>query len=132
MEYSDIRKAFYNQLNTEITEVTAVRSGWVPKADIDKPYLVVEFAGELPSINTHVGIWMQIDVLIVGMEGDFLTMDDIADHVVRVLHKVDITTEAGRIIRPEYKRDSRVDYWSEDLNASVIRVRFWLPTDFWT
>ena len=133
MEYSDLRLAIYNQLCTTIPAVSnRVYWGWVAKADTVKPYLIISFTGELPSLNTPLGSFMQFDVLAVGVQGGILSLDPIADDVVTALHNVDITTPAGRIIRCEYRRDARIDFWSEQLNGNLIRLKFWLPTDFWT
>ena len=132
MDNADIRKAIWQELTDNITTVTAIKTGYTPSAEQTKPYLVIDFTGELPNINSPKGMFITFDVLAIGEAGDMLTIDALADSVVSTLHNTDITTSTGNIIRPEYRRDGRFDYWSEALQASVIRTAFWLPVDFWT
>lgn len=140
MDYTDLRTALYDHIcfcvpgihTTDSPPVCKVFWGWVAPGDTEKPFIVLTFTGDLPSINTPLGMFIQFDVDIFGQEGNILNIDPIADDVVSCLHQTDIVTPDGRIIRPEYRRDARVDYWSEDFRANVIHLRFLLPTDFWT
>ena len=133
MDYADIRVGIYNHLVAEILTVGGrVFWGWVASAETEKPFLSMEFTGEVPSMNTPVGSFMMYDVLVIGEEGNVLAIDPIADSVVSALHEINVTTPDGRIIRSEYRRDARADYWIEDLRGQAIRLAFWLPTDFWT
>jgi len=132
MDYADLREAVYNHLCTNVPAVSnRVFWSYTAPKNTERPYLVMYFTGELPSINTYCGVWMQFDVLCFGEEANILSLDPIADLVVSSLHKTDITTPLGRTIRPEYNRDSRVDYWDEDSRSNVIRLKFWIPTDLW-
>jgi hypothetical protein len=133
MDYADIREGLYEHLCTEIPAVgDRVFWGYTAPADTEKPFLVMTFMGELPSLNTPLGTFMQFTVDVFGEEGNIIAIDPIADDVVAAIHQVDITTPDGRIIRGEYRRDARTDFWSETFRASVISNRFLLPTDFWT
>ena len=89
------------------------------------------FIGELPSPN-KCALHMQLEVLVIGDPSDILTLDPIADTVVSVLHHQPITCPTGRVTELDYIRDSRFDIWIEQLNACGIRLKFWIPTDFWT
>lgn len=132
MDYADLRVGIRNQLVTEIAAVGGrVFWGWTASAETEKPLLTMSFKGEVPSMNTPCGMWMMYDVLVIGEEGNVLAIDPIADAVVDALHKVDVTTPDGRIIRSEYRRDARIDYWIEELRGQAIRLAFWLPTDLW-
>jgi hypothetical protein len=133
MDYADLREAIHGHLVTNVPAVGGrVWWGWTAPSDAQKPFLLMTFTGELPSVNTPLGLFLQYDVLAVGVEADILSLDPVADAVVTALHEVDIVTGAGRVIRSEYKRDARMDMWSQDLMANIIRLKFWLPTDFWT
>lgn len=74
---------------------------------------------------------MQLDVEVYGDESNIMDIDPVADLVVSVLMQP-ITTSGGRILELEYVKDGRVDMWSEDLRASMIRLKFLIATDFWT
>lgn len=133
MDYADLRTAIYDHLVAEIIEVGGrVFWGWTADADTEKPFLVMMMIGESPSINTPLGLFMTVEILTVGEQGNILAIDPIADHVISALHQVDINTPDGRTIRLEYRRESRIDFWSEELRGNVIDSRFTLPTDFWT
>jgi len=133
MDYADLRKGIYDHLVANIAAVAGrVYAEWSANADSVKPFLEFAFAGELPSINTPLGMWMQLEVLVYGAEGSYMTLDPIADAVISTLHKQDVVTDDGRTIRPEYWRDARIDTWDETLKAAVIRLKFLIPTDFWT
>lgn len=133
MDYADLREAIYDQLVAEVAAVgNRVFWGWTASAETEKPFLVMLFTGEVPSIATHLGSFMTFDVHVLGEEGNILAIDPVADAVVTALHQVDITTPDGRIIRAEYRRDARNDMWSEEFRANVIQLKFWMPTDFWT
>lgn len=133
MDYADLRSALAIHIKAQVPEVgNRLHSTWAGKADEVKPFLVMQFTGDLPSINTPKGLFMGIDVLVIGEEGNILAIDVIADKIVTELHKVDITTPDGRTIVVEYRRDARIDFWIEEVNGLAIRLAFWMPTDFWT
>jgi hypothetical protein len=138
MDYADLREAIYDQLclipallDTGSPQKGKVFWAWTAPADTPKPYAFISFTGDVPSARTPCGMFVTFDVCVVGEEADILNLDPVADDVLDALHQVDIVTPKGRIIRCEYRRDARVDYWAEDIRANVIRLAFWLPTDFW-
>jgi hypothetical protein len=139
MDRADLREAIYDQICSLVPAIWGTGSpaecnvfwGWTAPGDTEKPFIVLTFTGDIPSINTPCGMFIQFDVDLIGDEGNIMNLDPIADDIVSILHQTDITTPTGRIIRPEYRRDSRNDYWSEDFRANVIHMRFLLPTDFW-
>lgn len=133
MDTADLREGVYDHLVSTITDVGG-RVFWeyTTPADTEKPLLEMAFVGDLPSINSPLGMFIQLEILVFGEEGDILSLDPIADSVVSNLHNTNVTTPKGRVIRPEYKRDSRFDWWNETLKANIIRLKFWIPTDFWT
>ena len=70
MDYADIREAIYDHLVAQVGAVSGrVFQGWVASPETEKPYLIFYFTGELPSINTPCGTFMQYEVLVVGEEG---------------------------------------------------------------
>jgi len=131
MDYADLREAIYNELAVGITDV-GNRVFWshTAPADTEKPFLEIAFLGELPSM-TPLGTMMQVEVLCLGEESNIMGLDPIADAVVSVLDGPEIVTPDGRVITLEYWNDSRIDGWSEELRANVIRLKFILPTDAW-
>lgn len=140
MDTLDLREGLYDHICANVPAIWTADSppickvywGYTAPGDVKKPFIVLTFTGELPSLNTPVGMFIQFDVDVFGDEGNITNIDPIADDVVRVLHHVNIITPDTRIIRPEYRRDARADYWSEDFRANVIHMRFLIPTDFWT
>lgn len=133
MDNADLRTGIRDEIVAQIAAVAGrVFWGWTAPAETPKPFVAVMFAGDLPSINTPLGLFTRVDVFVVGDEGDVHNLDPISDGIMSALHKQDITTPAGRTIRPEYRRDSRMDGWSEDFKGNTIRTQYWIPTDFWT
>jgi len=140
LDYADIREAIYDQLCTNVTgihdssspPVCKVFWGWTAPADTEKPFIVLTITGTLPSLNTPLGMFIQIDVDVFGGEGNILDIDPVADEVISALHNQSFTTPTGKVIRPEFRRDTRVDSWSEEFRANVIHMRFMIPTDLWT
>jgi len=132
MNYADVREGIYNHLVAEITEV-AGRVYWYWTAPADSPKPLIEFAliGEVPALNPCLAL-MQMEVLVMGEPSDILALDPIADAVVAALHQQPVTTPLGHVGRPQYVRDSRIDTWIEKLNACAIRLKFLLPSGFWT
>lgn len=139
MDYADVREGLYDHLCMYITEVQDSSSPpkckvfweWTAPADIQKPYIEIAFMGELAPVN-GCAVWMQLEVLVFGEESNILAIDPIADHVVSSLHNQDVITPDGRTIRPKYVRDSRMDFWVETPRANGIRLKFLIPSDFWT
>ena len=133
MDYADLREGIFNHLCSNVPSVgNRVFWGWTAPADTVKPFLEMSFIGELPQVNNPCGLWMQVEVLVVGEESDILSLDPIADLVVTVMHNQQVATPLLRIIKPRYIRDSRIDFWDENLRANIIRLKFLIPTDFWT
>jgi len=132
MEYSDLREGIYNHLVANVAAVgNRVFWGWTAPADSVKPFLTMSFAGELPSATGNkCALLMQLDVEVFGDESNILAIDPVADDVVRAL-ALPVTTPAGRTIQLDYVRDARFDAWSEALRASMIRLKFVLPSDLW-
>lgn len=127
MGYAEIRKAIRDHLVTEITTVDGrIYNGWTAPASTPKPFLVVELVGEVPSVSNSRRGWMRFDVLSVGNEGDFLTLDSIVDAVVAALDQQEVSLGTG-VMRPEHKRDSRIDLWIAEVNGTAIRTQFWIP-----
>lgn len=137
MDYHDIREAIRSALAT----IPAIQAGsplagkvyweWTAPADTVKPWLEMAFDGELPSLTAgHCALHMQLEVLVFGEAGGYHTIDPIADAVVTLLHHQNITTATGKIICPEYIRDSRFDAYVDQLKASVIRLKFLIPLPF--
>jgi len=131
MDYADLREAVEIYLKAQVPAV-ANRVFWshTAPADTPKPFLEMAFLGELPSA-TPLGTMMQVEILCLGAESDILSLDPIADTVISALDGPQITTPDGRTITLEYWNDSRIDGWSEELRANVIRLKFILPTDAW-
>jgi len=100
--------------------------------DTAKPFLEFGFIGDAPSVNTPVGMFVRFEVFVLGEESNILAMDPIADAVITCLHDTQVTTPLGRTMIPEYRRDGRMDFWVEAERANIIRLQFWIPSDFWT
>jgi len=131
MDYGDIRHGLYDYLVAEIAEVGGrVFWEWTAPADTEKPLIEIAFLGEIPSPN-KCAMNQQLEVLVFGEKSNILALDPVADHVVSALHHQAVATPDGRTTLPEYVRDSRMDIWSERLNACGIRIKFLIPTDFW-
>lgn len=136
MNYQDIRYGIRNALAT----IPAIQAGsppqgkvfweWTAPADTPKPWLEMELDGDIPSLNScayHIGL----EVLCFGDMGSIHNLDPIADAVVTLLNDQPILTPAGRYLRPKYLRDSRFPSFVNQLNASVIRLKFIIPTDLY-
>ena len=131
MDYADLREAVFDELVAQVAAVAGrVFWGHTAPADTLKPFLEIAFLGELPSA-TPLGTMMQVEVLCLGEESNIMGLDPVADAVVTALDGPQITTPDGRTITLEYWNDSRIDGWSEELRANVIRLKFILPTDAW-
>ncbi|MCK9600914.1 MAG: hypothetical protein M0R06_17870 [Sphaerochaeta sp.] len=125
--YAELRKAIRDHLAAEITEVDErIFNGFTAPADTPKPYLVIEMSGEVPSTSNSRRGWARFDVLSIGNEGDYLSLDPIADAVVVALDQQSVVLETGTM-RPEHKRDSRIDMWIAEVNGTAIRDQFWIP-----
>ncbi len=132
MNRSDIRKGIYDHLVASIPDVEErVFWNWTAPADSPKPLLEMGFLSDVRSFNNPAGIFLRLEVIVVGPEGDFLGIDKIADDVFAALHHVNILTDEGRNIRPEYRGGSRYDFWYESLKGNAIRQEFWIPSDLW-
>lgn len=133
MDTADLREAVYDHLVANIPAVSG-RVFWkfTAPADTEKPFIEMGFLTDVPSINTPLGMFYRLDLIIIGEEGNIIAIDPISDLVVSVLHEQDIVTPDGRVIRCEYRRNSKMDYWYEEFRGNAIRLEFWLPTDFWT
>ena len=140
MDYGDLREGIYDAICTGVPQVWDTSSppkckvfwGWTAPGDTPKPFITMNFAGELaPANGNKCGLFMQLDIEVYGEESNILAIDPIADLVVSVLHQQPIITPLGRTIYLKYVRDARFDAWSEELRASMIRLKFLLPTDFW-
>lgn len=134
MDYQDIRYGIRNALAT----IPAIQTGsppqgkvfweWTAPADTPKPFLEMAFDGELPSATGgDCAMHMQLEVLCFGDPGSIHNLDPIADAVVTLLNDKPIVTPLGAYLRPKYARDSRFDAWVEQLNASMIRLKFIIP-----
>lgn len=138
MDYADLREGVYDALCTipAIQDSSSPPQGrvwweWTAPADTVKPFLEMAFIGELPSINS-CALHMQLEVLVIGEPSDILSLDPLADAVVTLLHHQPILTPDGRTLVLDYVKDSRFDLWIEQLSACGIRLKFLIPTDFWT
>lgn len=132
MDYADLRTGIQNHLVTEIPAVTGVFWRWTAPADTVKPFILMSFGGELPSANGNTcGVFQQLDVEVYGDETSIHLIDPVADAVFDALHQVPITTPDGRIIYLRYVPGSRFDDGSDKFKASMIRLKFSLPTDIW-
>jgi hypothetical protein len=139
MNYGDIREGIYNALCTipAIQDTGSPPKGkvyweWTAPADTVKPFLEMAFIGEVPSMNAgKCAHHMQLEVLCFGQPSNILDLDPVADAVVTLLNDKPILTPAGRTIVCNYIRDSRFDAWVEQLSASMIRLKFIIPTDLW-
>jgi len=133
MDSADIRKGLYNHLVANVPQVSG-RVFWeyTASAETVKPFLEMAFMSDIPSVNTPLGMFIRLEVLVVGEEANIIALDPIADMIVSIMHKQDVMTPDLRVIVPEYRRDSKFDFWYEILRASAIRLEFWIPTDFWT
>jgi hypothetical protein len=133
MDSADIREGIYDQLVANVPAVGG-RVFWeyTAPADTEKPLLVMGFLSDVASVNITQGMFIRVEVLVLGEQGTHMALDPIADLVVSSLHHQDVTTPDGRTIRPEYRRNSKIDFFSEDYRAAAIRLEFWVPTDFWT
>ena len=131
MDYADLREAVEIELKAQVPAV-ANRVFWshTAPADTVKPFLEIAFLGELSGI-TPKGTMMQVEVLCLGEEANIMGLDPVADTVISALDGPQITTPDGRTITLEYWNDSRIDGWSEELRANIIRLKFILPTDAW-
>lgn len=134
MNYADTREGLINALKT----IPTIQSGsppqgrvfdlWTAPADTVKPFLEMGFDGELPSINGgDCALHMQLEVLCLGEPHNIIALDPVADAVVTLLNDKPIVTPLGNYLRPKYLRDSRFDAWVEQLNASLIRLKFIIP-----
>lgn len=131
MDYADLRTGIHERLCADVDVGNRVFNGWVAPADTEKPFAIFSFIGELPSVNTHVGMWQQVEVVILGEESSYATIDPIADSVINALDENYIYTPDGRRIFLQYVRDARFDTYVSSHNAAAIRMKFILPTDFW-
>jgi hypothetical protein len=130
MNYAEVRGGIAKYLSDNVTDVDGrVKQSWANAGDIEKPFVVFSFLGELPSADNHLGVWMQLEVNVAGVEGSFTPLDVIADQIVGLLHNQVITTTTGNF-RPEFWRDSRIDYWNQELKLNVIRLKFTIPGRF--
>jgi len=131
MDYADLRHGVFDELVAQVAAVGG-RVFWqhTAPADTVKPFLEIAFLGELPSL-TPLGTMMQVEVLCLGEEANIMGLDPVADAVITALDGPEITTPDGRTITLEYWNDSRIDGWSEELRANIIRLKFILPTDAW-
>lgn len=127
MGYAEVRKAIRDHLVSAIEAVDErIYNGWTAPGTTAKPYIVVTSAGEVPSTNNSRRGWMRFDVLVIGNEGDTLSIDPIADAVVAALDGESVTLGSS-VMRPEHKRDSRIDLWIAEVNGSAVRLQFWIP-----
>ena len=124
MNYADVRVAIFNALETLGNEVYW---GWTAPKDAERPYITMSFTGEVPSINIPCGKFAQLEVLVFGEEANILQIDPIADAIIDLLDKQVLDTPSGGNVRPEYRRDSRGDWWDEESRSNVIRISFWIP-----
>lgn len=136
MLYSDLREGIYNELCTipAIWDSSSPPQGkvfreWVADADTEKPFLEFSFMGEIASLN-KCALFMQVEVLCFGDPDHAL--DQLADDVVSLLHHQPVVMPSGAISKLCYTRDSRMDIWSEELKAHGVRLKFWLPSQFYT
>ena len=136
MDYADLREGIRLELCTipAIQDTSSPPEGkvfreWTADADTPIPFLEFALTGELPSPN-KCALHMQLEVLC--FDSPDTTLDQLADDVVSLLHHQPITTPAGRTTKLDYIRDSRMDIYSETLKAWGIRLKFLIPTDFWT
>lgn len=134
MDTADLRLGVRNQLVTELMGspplVTNVYWTDTAPADTELPFLVMGFLEDMPAMNPH-GMFKQVEVLVVGEPQQVHNLEPIADQVIAALHDIYITTPGGRRIRLKYQRDSWLEFYSETLKATVIRLKFSLPTDLW-
>ena len=132
MDLKDLRYAIQEELKSNATLVSGrVFATFTAPAGGDKPYLEVGIIGELPAVNPH-GMFYQLEVLCIGDPVDRLLLDDVADQVITLLHDVHLTSPDGRVFYCTYTRDGRVDQFSNDVNGLVTRLKFLVPSDFWT
>ena len=133
MDSADLREGIWNHLNANVLSVAGrIYWGHTASAEMIKPFLVMMFRGDYPSVATPLGMFKKIEILCVGEEANILALDPVADEVIDAMHNQDITTPDGRVLRCEYRRDSYIDYWNEELRGNVILLSFLMPTDFWT
>lgn len=140
MDYADLRYAIWEQICNNVPQILDSASppncrcfwGWAAPADTAKPFITMEFGGELAPVNGNkCGLFMQVDIEVYGEEANILAIDPIADLVVTVLHQVPITTPDGRTLYLKYQPTARFDAWSESLRASMIRLKFTFASDRW-
>jgi len=136
MDYADLREGIYDALCSipAIQDSGSPPQGrvfreWVADADTEKPFLEFAFIGEIAPPN-KCALFMQVEVLCFG-DPDH-TLDKLADDVVSLLHHQPVVMPSGAISELCYIRDSRMDIWSEALNAHGVRLKFWLPSRFYT
>lgn len=140
MDYADCRHGIFDALCAGVPYVWDSSSppnckvfwGWTAPADTVKPFITMEFGGELaPVSGNKCGLFMQVDIEVYGEESNILAIDPIADLVITVLHQVPITTPKGKTLYLKYQPTARFDAWSETLRASMIRLKFLLASDRW-
>ena len=88
MDYADLREAIWQQICTGVPQIWDTSSppkckcfwGWTAPADTPKPFIVMNFAGELaPASGNPCGLFMQVDVEVYGEEANIMAIDPIAD-----------------------------------------------------
>jgi hypothetical protein len=141
MDYADIREGIHDHLcncvagidDASSPPVCKVFDEWTAPADTEKPFLEMAFLGEIPTVNrSKCAHHMQLEVLVMGEEYNIIAIDPIADNVVSCLHHQSVVCPSGARYEPQYIQDSRMDGHNQQLNASVIRLLFWIPVPFTT
>lgn len=132
MNRSQLRTAIAKLLTEELD--VPVRQGWSAAGDLERPFVIFNFGNDLPSMDNPVGMWSQVEFSVAGSEGDYNSLDVIADEIISILHgqTIDITEEEVVVgnFRPEYHRDTRMDDWSEKLKIAIVRFRMTIPGRF--
>ena len=132
MNTAELEQAILAKLISDVSTVAGrVFATFTAPADTARPYLEAGFLEDLPAMNPY-GMFYQLEVLCVGDDVDILTLDNVADEVIRDLHDIHITTTSSpaSTFYCTYTRDGRMKQFSNDLNGLVIRLRFYVPVHF--
>jgi hypothetical protein len=129
MDYADVREGLYTALCTIPAVGSRVFRGWTAPADTPKPLIEFTFDGEIPSINKCT-LHMGIEIVCYGDPDHAL--DILADDIVSLLDEQPFVTPLGNTPELQYTRDSHQDIYSDNLKSWGIRLKFWLPSQYWT
>jgi len=132
MNTAELRQTIVTELINNVSSVSGrVWATFTAPDDETRPFLEVGFIGDLPAVNPY-GMFYQLEVLCVGDDVDILTLDAVADEVIRTLHEVYITSTLSppSTFYCVYTRDGRMEQYSNDLNGLVVRLKFLVPVHF--